>query len=129
MTITRSRHRGTKEQTLRPEYSFRPVEEILEGPLRPRHLVQIYLTASSYIYETGEDHPQWAYSLPWATAKAICFWAEKLLHELGWPIVKQQNTNTYDWAGAEDAAWGWTREHGFPELEVKPGRLDDDQLR
>ncbi|WP_138417541.1 hypothetical protein [Sinomonas gamaensis] len=117
------------EETERPEYTFQPVAEILEGPLKPRHLVQIYQAANSYMYQTGGDAPQWAYSLPWATVNAIRFWAEKLLHELGWPIVKQQNTNTYDWAGIEGTEWVWTREHGFPELEVKPGRLDDDQLR
>ncbi len=29
------------EEAERPEYTFRPVQEILEGPLKPRHYVQI----------------------------------------------------------------------------------------
>ncbi|WP_336852186.1 hypothetical protein [Sinomonas albida] len=118
-----------QEETERPEYTFRPVEEILAGPLKPRHLVQIYQTANCYMYQTGEDHSGWAYSLPWATVKAVRFWAEKNLHELNWPIVKHGTLNVVDWGGAEAVAWEWTREHGFPALKLDAPPLDDDELR
>ena len=118
-----------QEEYSEPEYTFTPVEEILTGTLEPRHLVQIYLAASCYNYQTGEDHPQSAYSLPWATVKAIRFWTETRLYGLGWPIVKLRNSGGYEWAGLEDAAWEWTREHGFPDLQINPGRLDDDEVR
>ncbi|MDP5228690.1 MULTISPECIES: hypothetical protein [Arthrobacter] len=112
-----------------PEYTFTPVEEILSGPLEPRHLVQIYLAASCYNYQTGEDHPGWAYSLPWATVKAIRFWAATRLYGLEWPIVKLRGSSGHDWAGIEDAAWEWTREHGFPDLPIDSGSLDEDEVR
>lgn len=118
-----------QEENAEPEYIFTPVDEILTGKLEPRHLVQIHLAASCYIYQTGEDHPDWAYSLPWATVKAIQFWAETNLYALGWPIVKLRNSEGYGWAGREDAAWEWTREHGFPDLQINPGRLNDDEVR
>jgi hypothetical protein len=66
---------------------------------------------------------------PLATVKAIQFWAETNLYGLGWPILKRKNSPGYDWAGIEDAAWEWTRGHGFPELQMIPGRLDDDEVR
>jgi hypothetical protein len=118
-----------EEENAEPEYTFTPVKEILTGTLEPRHLVQIYLAATCYNYQVGEDHPEWAYSLPWATVKAIRFWAETGLYGLGWPIVKLRNSGGYGWAGREDAAWEWTREHGFPELQINPDRLDDDEVR
>ncbi|MEJ1191922.1 hypothetical protein [Pseudarthrobacter sp. CCNWLW207] len=43
--------------------------------------------------------------------------------------MKLRNSGEYEWAGLEDAAWEWTREHGFPELRINPGRLDDDEVR
>lgn len=118
-----------QEENAEPEYIFTPVDEILTGKLEPRHLVQIYLAAVCYIYQTGEDHPDWAYSLPWATVKAIQFWAETNLYAGGWPIVKLRNSDGHGWAGREDAAWEWTREHGFPDLQINPGRLNDDEVR
>ncbi|MDT0170172.1 hypothetical protein [Pseudarthrobacter sp. BRE9] len=118
-----------QEESAEPDYTFTPVDEILTGTLEPRHLVQIYLAARCYNYQTGEDHPEWAYSLPWATVKAIQFWAESNLYALGWPIVKRKNSRGYDWAGIADAAWEWTRDHGFPELQMNPGALDDDEVR
>lgn len=118
-----------QEESAEPEYTFTPVDEILTGALQPRHLVQIYLAARCYNYQTGEDHPEWAYSLPWATVKAIQFWAETNLYGLGWPIIKRKNSPGYDWSGIEDAAWEWTRDHGFPEFQMIPGRLDDDEVR
>jgi hypothetical protein len=92
-------------------------------------LVQIYLAARCYNYQTGEDHPEWAYSPPWATVKAIQFWAETNRYGRGWPIMKLKNSHGYDWAGIEDAGWEWTRDHGFPELQMIPGRLDNDEVR
>ncbi|MBT2568547.1 hypothetical protein J7I84_19010 [Arthrobacter sp. ISL-85] len=118
-----------QEEKAEPQYIFTPVDEILTGKLEPKHLVQIYLAASCYIYQTGEDHPDWAYRLPWATVKAIQFWAETHLYASGWPIVKLRNSGGYDWAGREDAAWEWTREHGFPDLQINPARLNDDEVR
>lgn len=43
--------------------------------------------------------------------------------------MKLRNSGGYGWAGREDAAWEWTRDHGFPELQISPRRLDDDEVR